>query len=159
MSTVPDFSDVFCAQASSATFPRWRRVHGLPLFDLTLKTYEQYRFEIQCWNQVTKIPKKQRGIEILLSLTEGPKDEFGTRAFLSSRLAMEDMTAEDGYDKVLAKLDEHLRRDDTGRLWESFVNFDKFQRTKDMSVSEYISRFDILYHQLNKTGDAHRNLL
>jgi len=103
---------------------------------------------------VTKIPKKQRGIEILLSLPEGPKDEFGTREFLSSRLAMEDLTAEDGYDKVLAKLDEHLRRDDTGRLWESFVNFDKFQRTKDMSVSEYISRFDILYHQLNKTGDV-----
>ncbi|XP_078578773.1 uncharacterized protein LOC144863466 [Branchiostoma floridae x Branchiostoma japonicum] len=51
-------------------------------------------------------------------------------------------------------MDEHLRRDNTGRLWEAFVAFDKYSRGPTTTISEYISTFDILYNKLNRAGDV-----
>ncbi|KAI8479744.1 positive regulation of bleb assembly [Branchiostoma belcheri] len=94
---------------------------------------------------------EKRGIENLLSLPESHKDEFRTREFLTAKLSKAELTVTNGYENVVSKLDEHLRRDDTGRLWESFVDFDSFSRGS-LTITEYISRFDILYNKLNKCG-------
>ncbi len=70
------------------------RMHRLPHYDLKEKSYEQYRFELECWNEVTSIDKKKRGIEILLSLPEGSKDEFRTKEYLTTKLT--ELTSENG---------------------------------------------------------------
>ena len=46
----------------------------LPVFNLTEKSYETYRFELDCWLEVIPIAKKRRGIEVLLSLPESSKE-------------------------------------------------------------------------------------
>ncbi|CAH1261910.1 FBXW7 [Branchiostoma lanceolatum] len=131
----------------------WSKHHSrMPRFNMKEKTYEQYRFELECWNAVTTLGKTRRGIEIMLSLPEGKgEDEYNTREFLSSRLSMPELTSETSFDNVLAKLDEHLRVDKTGRLWDSFAAFDQFSRGS-LTMSEYISKFDVLYNTLNKCG-------
>ncbi|XP_035684716.1 uncharacterized protein LOC118421507 [Branchiostoma floridae] len=126
----------------------------IPQLDLANKSYEQFRFELLLWNKITNIPKKKRGIEILLSLPEGSKDEHKTREFLGSKLTEEELAAENSFQNVLDKMDEHLRRDNTGRLWEAFVAFDKYSRGPTTTISEYISTFDILYNKLNRAGDV-----
>ncbi|CAH1274502.1 Hypp5320 [Branchiostoma lanceolatum] len=133
----------------------WSKHHSrMPRFNMKEKTYEQYRFELECWNAVTTLGKTRRGIEIMLSLPEGQgEDEYSTREFLSSRLSMPELTSETSFANVLAKLDEHLRVDETGRLWDSFAAFDQFSRGS-LTMSEYISKFDILYNTLNKCGNV-----
>ena len=127
------------------------RAHRLPYFDLKEKSYESYRFELECWLEVTSVDKKKQGIEILLSLPESNKDEFKTREYLTSKLTKEQLTGENGAKNIIEEMDNHLRGDDLGRLWESFVEFDTVNRS-DMTISEYISKFDIIYNKLEKSG-------
>ncbi|CAH1238877.1 Hypp5656 [Branchiostoma lanceolatum] len=131
----------------------WSKHHSrMPRFNMKEKTYEPYRFELECWNAVTTLGKTRRGIEIMLSLPESSEDpEYKTREFLSSKLDMPELTSENSFANVLKQLDEHLRVDETGRLWESFVAFDQFSRGS-LPMSEYISKFDVLYNTLNKCG-------
>ena len=77
----------------------------LPVFNLSEKSYETYRFELDCWLEVTPIAKKRRGIEVLLSLPESSKDAWKTREHLVSKMAKADLTAEDGINKLLEHID------------------------------------------------------
>ena len=68
----------------------------LPVFNLMEKSYETYRFELDCWLEVTLIEKKRRGIEVVLSLPESSKDDRKTREHLVSKTTKADLTAENG---------------------------------------------------------------
>ncbi|CAH1233290.1 Hypp669 [Branchiostoma lanceolatum] len=130
----------------------------VPRFDLKLKSYEQYRFEIECWNTVTSIPKKQRGAAILFSLPESDQDEFKTKKLLISKLGPDELTSADGYAKVLQKLDDHLRRDVTRRLWESFVDFDKYSRDSGTSINAMKKAGVVLHTQEDRATIFGRNV-
>ena len=127
--------------------------YRLPVFNLKEKPYEAYRFELDCWLEVTSCPKKRQGTEVLLSLPESSCDEFKTREYLISKLTKEDITADDGITKILQHMDSHLKRDDLGLLWEKYVSFDSVERG-NKSITEYISDFDVKYSELTKQGDV-----
>ena len=121
----------------------------LPVFNLKEKSYETYRFELDCWLEVTPIVKKRRGIEVLLSLPESSKDDRKTREHLVSKMTKDELTAEDGIEKLLQYMDAHLKLDDLGSVWEKFIKFDDVRRGSH-NVNEYMASFDIAYNSLRK---------
>jgi hypothetical protein len=70
----------------------------LPKFDLSEKTYETWRFELDCWVDTTSIEKKKLGTKILISLPEASKDPHKCRAHLNARLTKAELTAVDGHE-------------------------------------------------------------
>ena len=115
----------------------------LPVFDIKEKSYERYRFEVECWQHATDLDKKKQGIEVLLSLPESSKDETKVREYIYSKMKREDLVAEDGLKTLLTHMDEYLKEDDLGRVWTRFVTFDETKRKEGQSINEYITKFDM----------------
>ena len=46
----------------------------IPEFNLKEKTYERYRYELDCWRDATTLEKKSQALQVFLSLPEGSKD-------------------------------------------------------------------------------------
>jgi hypothetical protein len=113
------------------------------------KSYETYKFELECWTKVTSFEQKRQGVEVLLSLPESSKDEYKVCEYIVSKMTTEQLCADDGITKLIKHMDEHLRKDDLGRLWMKYVAFDTVRRTTQ-SVSEYIAEFGIKYSDLSK---------
>ena len=123
--------------------------HCIPVFNMTEKSCETYKFELECWTTVTNVDKTRQGVEVLLSLPEASKDEYKVREYIISKMTTEQLCAEDGITNLIKHMDDHLRKDDLGRLWMRYVAFDTVRRTTQ-SVSEYIAEFGIKYSDLAK---------
>ncbi len=121
----------------------------LPAFDMKHKSYETYKFELECWLEETPMEKKRQGIEVLLSLPESKDDDTKTREHIGSKLSKKELTAEDGIQQLITIMDSHLKLDDLGTVWEKFIKFDELRRGQE-SIFEYISNFDIAYSSLKK---------
>ena len=120
----------------------------IPEFDLREKTYERYRFELDCWRDNTKLDKKSQALQVFLSLPEGNKDESRMRDYIYSRMKKADLVAENGFDELVKVMDEHLREDNLGRIWTTFDKFDDIKRKEGQSIDDYIVEFDIAVNLL-----------
>ena len=75
-------------------------VKSPPKFSST-KDYQTYKRELTSWTKVTKHDKKQWGSIVALSLPENDPSDIRRKVF-----AGVDIDADDGYDKLIAYLDE-----------------------------------------------------
>lgn len=119
-----------------------------PLFNLKEKSYARYRFELECWQEVTALEKKKQATEVLLSLPETSHDESRLREYVFSKMKKEDICGEEGMKTLLELMDGLLQEDDLGRVWTAFIKFDEYKRTDNQSISDYITEFGMLYAQL-----------
>ena len=55
-----------------------------------------------------------------------------------------DLNVDDGSDKLIAKLDETFKTEKTQESYNVYVEFSKFSRTENMSISDYIVEFEHL---------------
>jgi transposase InsO family protein/ribonuclease HI len=125
--------------------------HQIPVFDMKEKSYETYKFELECWTKLTKIEKKRQAAEILFGLPPSSKDEFKTRDYIISKMTTDEIAAEDGsgITTLIKHMDALLRKDDLGRLWNKYVAFDSVRRTTE-PINDYIAEFGIKYSDLAK---------
>ena len=107
-------------------------------------SYKQWRFELDCGLEVTDLPVKKRGIEILLALPVPSEDlTYKSCEYVRSKMSKEQLTAETGYEEVLALLDIHLKSDNVNLLWEKFGALDSLKLKAGQTIEEFISDFDI----------------
>ena len=127
------------------------RQHRIPVFDMKDKSYETYKFELECWTKLTKIETKRQAAEVLFGLPPSSKDDFKTRDYIISKMTTDEIAAEDGtgITTLIKHMDDLLRKDDLGRLWNRYVAFDSVRRTTQ-PISEYIADFGIKYSDLAK---------
>ena len=59
-----------------------------------------------------------------------------------------EINAEDGLDKVIAKLDKLYLKDATLEKFETLESFDSFVRKPDTTIQEHIHQFEKLYKKL-----------
>ena len=67
------------------------------------------------------------------------------KAFVN--LSVADLREADGVDKIIAKLDELLLRDKDTLAFEAYERFDSFRKVGEMTMVEYINKFDQLYNK------------
>ena len=125
----------------------------VPTFNMKDKSYESYKFELECWTKMTKLEPKRQAGEILFGLPA--KDEFNTREYIISKMTPDEIAADDGsgITSLIKHMDNLLRKDDLGRLWNRYIQFDSVKRTTQ-TIDEYISEFGIKYSELSKDDNV-----
>ena len=76
----------------------------------------------------------------------------GTAQETVLELAANEISAEDGIDKVIAKLDKLYLKDATLEKFETLERFDAFQRKPESTIQEHIHLFEKLYNKLKDKG-------
>ena len=74
---------------------------------------------------------------MLQSLNEHKKTEKTV-----SELKVTDLNVDDGFDKLIAKLDNTFKTEKTQELYNVCVEFNKFFRTENMNINDYILEFE-----------------
>ena len=110
------------------------------------KSYESYKQELKAWRVITDLEKTKQGIAVALSL---PEDDV-IREKVFDELDIDELKAEDGLDKLIIFLDEHLGKDDLADSIEKYDDFEDYKRGKNDSISDYISKFDSKYQRIKK---------
>ena len=100
-------------------------------------SYETWLKEIKIWQSFTDLDAKKQGPAIFLTL-EGRAREAVLELDVAS------ISANDGVKKITEKLDTLFLKDKTQSAFEAYDTFEKFRRSSDMSVSDYINEFERL---------------
>ena len=92
------------------------------------------------WRIIRGYEKKEQAITVLLQyLNENKKVEKAV-----SKLKVTDLNVDDGFvfDKLIAKLDETFKSEKTQESYNVYVEFNKFFRTENMNINDYILEFE-----------------
>ena len=66
---------------------------------------------------------------------------------------MDDLAKEGGTEALLNKLDELFLEDKDQMTFNVYDTFEKFRRSEDMSMKDYMVRFDVLYEKAKQYGN------
>ena len=102
---------------------------NVPLLDKS-SSYEAYKKELNGWRRITKVDKKDQGYTVALSLPyvedgnarKGGKQDIRTAVF--EQMTDDDLTADDGLDKLIEFMDEKLGSDPLIDKLEKFEDFE-----------------------------------
>ena len=114
------------------------------------RSYERYRAELMAWSEVTSVKKASWARIIALNMPDSP-DEGDIRGKIFDSLG-NDLAGEEGFDKLLAWLDKHFKRDQDLVMIDSIKLFMKFKKTENMTISEFLAGFDTAYNTAIKKG-------
>ena len=103
------------------------------------KTYEQYWSNLlQGWREITDTDKKKQGIAIALSFLEQDENKRLEKVF--SKLSINELKDDVGFDKLIAFLDGKIQQDDIFGSWDRFNDFEWYSRKQ--SICDFILTFD-----------------
>ena len=108
------------------------------------QNYEDWRLDIDLWNTFTSYEKSRRATAFLLELSEGPVKNH------VRSLGKDILTADDGLDKVIARLDSIYQEDSSHMAYRAYCRFEKFERPESMNLQAFVSEFAKLYEDLKK---------
>ena len=108
-------------------------------------SFDNWEKAIKLWRLVTDIPKEKQGAAIALSCRGKAYDAV-------LELTEAEITAQDGVDKILAKLGTIYKKDEVDSAYDAFEKFINFKRGTEMSINSYITEFEKLYAKAKKNG-------
>ena len=106
------------------------------------QNYEDWRIDIDLWNEFTSYNRTRRATAFLLELSEGPVKNH------VRSLGKEILTADNGMEKVIERLDSIYREDSSHVAYRVYCRFEKFERREDMNLQAFVSEFSKLYDDL-----------
>ena len=112
------------------------------------KSYSRWIEEIKAWQALTDLDKKKQGLAIALSLPEEGQSSVRDKVF--SEINAGDLNAHDGVKKLTDFLDKIFKKDELSEAYESYVEFDRFRRSKASSMEDYVTEFKKLYNKTKK---------
>ena len=109
----------------------------------TNTVYETWKTEIAVWRLVTDLPKKKQALAVTLSLA-------GQARAKALEIEVADLNKDDGLDTLITELDGLFRKETVDLAYEAFSNFDKYRKTAEVSMSEFILEYERRYNQCKK---------
>ena len=106
--------------------------------------YAQFEREVRLWAHVTSLKKTELGSALALSLT-------GTARQVATGMTDNEIMAEDGLDKVLAKIKELFDKDTLDSRHQALRDIEACHRREGQNIVDYILEFELLY---NKAKDV-----
>ena len=113
-----------------------------------LKSYNRWIEEIKVWQALTELEKKKQGLAIALSLPEEGQNSVRDKVF--SEISANVLNADDGVTKLIEFLDKIFKKDELSEAYETYVEFDRFRRSKVSSMEDYVIEFEKLYNKTKK---------
>ena len=110
-----------------------------------LKSYNRWIEEIKVWQALTELEKKKQGLAIALSLPEEGQNSVRDKVF--SEISADVLNADDGVTKLIEFLDKIFKKDELSEAYETYVEFDRFRRSKVSSMEDYVIEFEKLFIQ------------
>ena len=102
--------------------------------------YSDWKHEVQVWKSFVNYEKKKLGPCVFLSLS-------GSARAAGHEITLEDLSKEDGFETLLAKLDTLYLKDENNSAFEAYEAFEKYQRPGDMDMTAYMIAFERLYQK------------
>ena len=116
-----------------------------PSFDPEKDHYNSWRDDIEVWKMLTDIPKAKIGAAVYLALQ-------GKARELVRTLTTAEIGADDGFEKMIERLDEVYRADSCSVAFTAFSEFYEYRREAGQDFSAFIVEFEKRYHKV-KTSD------
>lgn len=110
------------------------------------KTYERWISELQAWQVISKVEKKNQALAIALSFDEG--SEVRDKVF--HEIKINELNVDDGMTKLLEYLDKWYKKDELSGAYEAWGNFDKYKKSEDISIESYILGYQKRCKSLSK---------
>ena len=94
-----------------------------------------------------RLRKKKQGLAIALSLPEEGGD-IRDKVFIE--LDVLALGRDDGVDILIKFLDKIYKKDESSAAYETWTDFDRYKRTENVSMEEYVTEFEKLYTKAKK---------
>ena len=120
-----------------------------PSFVSDMKTYEEYREDLQRWSRITSVEKKLQAEVIVYSLDGHPshiKDKIVTK--IGKNL----VGAEDGIKQLTEFLDSIYGKDGMADIWERYKAFSTNSRKPTEDIVDFLPNWEMLYQKLKTSG-------
>ncbi|ESP02026.1 hypothetical protein LOTGIDRAFT_157157 [Lottia gigantea] len=101
-------------------------------------SYETWKNELEVWRLMTDVNVKKQALAVTLTL-------FGREKAIE--IAAADLNKDDGMKTLIDKL---FKKDEKDAAYEAYSNFDKFKKTGEISMSEYVNEFEQKYQKAKK---------
>jgi len=102
--------------------------------------YSDWKHEVTVWKAFVNYEKKKLGPALFLSL-------FGSARAAAHEIKLEDLSKENGFETLLAKLDTLYLKDENNSAFEAYESFEKYQRPGNMDMTAYMIAFERLYQK------------
>ena len=105
--------------------------------------YETWKNEVEVWRLMTDLDEKKQALAVALTLTGHAREKV--IEIEASRL-----NSTDGMKILIEALDELYKKDTIDLSYEAYSKFEKFRKSEDMKMTEYIVEFERLYTKVKK---------
>ena len=122
------------------------------LSDYTL--YADYKDNVTLWSMITDIPKTKRGAFLLAGI-KNEHPHFGDniqRQLFQKHRPEEIGQAEDGVEKIIAFLDNHIGKPAKSQKFQCLREIVEFKRTQGQEFAEYAKHFEYLVSKAENAG-------
>jgi hypothetical protein len=116
-----------------------------PIFIEEKSDYEQWKKDIDLWTCFTDLDKEKHGIAVHLSLT-------GRARQASSELKVDELKSAGGLKQLLLKLDRVFLQDKNWKCFNTYLAFENYRRSSEVSMDIFLSEFDLRHHKLKECG-------
>ena len=105
--------------------------------------YLNWKNDLEVWKLSTDTEKKKRGPAVYLMLTGRAREAV-------RNLKPADIGKGIGLDEIIVKLDAFYLKDENTPAYVAFKEFYEFKRASGESFSEFIGKYEHLYHKLTR---------
>ena len=125
-------------------------IQAPPIWNTRTTSYEDWRFDLQLWNDWTKVDKARRGFLVFRCLPE----EKGVNERVRLAIQTKDikLDCEDAVAKILTVLDKWFKKDDLSVICETWSAFIIMRKKRSDNMDEYVGLFDRKVGELKKEG-------
>ena len=108
-----------------------------PIFDEATRSFQSWKNEVRVWRMGTSIGKKKQAPRVVQALTGKVKDHC-------TRLSEEVLTADDGFEQLMAVIEKFYVKDTHQQLFISLDRLENFKRSPTMAIEDYLREYDRL---------------
>ena len=100
--------------------------------------YSNWKYDLAIWQAFTSLSKAKQGPAVYLSLSNQDKQAI-------RNIPLQDLGSEKGIEFIISELDKLYLKDESSLAYKTNERFEKFSRPSDMTISDYVIKFEQLY--------------
>ena len=101
-------------------------------------SYETWKKELKIWQRFTSLAKEKQGPAIFLTLEGRARESV-------LEIELDTLSGIAGVDEITKHLDKIYLKDRKLAAYEAYENFEKFKRSANMSIRDFINEFERLH--------------
>ena len=107
--------------------------------------YHEWKNELIAWKHLTDLASAKHGAALLRSLTGDAKKA-------AQKVPIDSVITDGGWNLILVELDKLFEKDKSASKYIAFDKFIKFRRPDNMSLNDYLRKFEILKNSCESYG-------